>query len=62
MASQEVSFKTLDGLIIRGALYPADKRGPAVVMTPGVCSLAAALEGKCADSVLVQLREGDALA
>lgn len=37
MASREdVEFKTVDGTILRGRLYPATVRGPAVVMTPGV--------------------------
>jgi hypothetical protein len=31
-----VSFKTLDGILLRGCLYPAEKYGPAVIMTPGV--------------------------
>ncbi|GME49571.1 hypothetical protein BP5796_01703 [Neofusicoccum parvum] len=35
MPSEDVSFKTLDGITICGALYPAAQRGPAVVMTPG---------------------------
>ena len=33
---EAIEFRTLDGLTIRGSLYPATKRGPAVVMTPGV--------------------------
>ncbi|RDW89665.1 hypothetical protein BP6252_01697 [Coleophoma cylindrospora] len=32
---QNVEFKTMDGLTLRGWLYPASKKGPAVVMTPG---------------------------
>jgi hypothetical protein len=32
----EVEFKTLDGLTLRGWLYPASKRGPGIVITPGV--------------------------
>ncbi|KAL2000897.1 hypothetical protein VTN02DRAFT_2485 [Thermoascus thermophilus] len=35
MSFQDVEFKTLDGLTLRGALYPARERGPAVIMTPG---------------------------
>ena len=34
---EDVEFKTLDGLMIRGWLYPAKSRGPAIVITPGVC-------------------------
>ena len=33
---EEVSFQTLDGLTIRGWLYPAKARGPAIIITPGV--------------------------
>lgn len=33
---ERVEFKTLDGLVLRGFLYPADTKGPGVVMTPGV--------------------------
>lgn len=33
---QEVEFKTLDGLTLRGWLYPAKSRGPGIIMTPGV--------------------------
>ncbi|KAI1811658.1 DltD N-terminal domain protein [Poronia punctata] len=35
--SEEVEFKTLDGLTLRGTLYPAagSEPGPAIVMTPG---------------------------
>lgn len=33
---EDVEFKTIDGLVLRGWLFPAAKRGPAVVMTPGV--------------------------
>ncbi|KAF4312735.1 hypothetical protein GTA08_BOTSDO11851 [Botryosphaeria dothidea] len=32
---QEVEFKTLDGLTLRGWLYPAKSRGPGIIMTPG---------------------------
>ncbi|KFY02232.1 hypothetical protein O988_02305 [Pseudogymnoascus sp. VKM F-3808] len=32
---EDVEFKTIDGLILRGWLFSAAKRGPAVVMTPG---------------------------
>lgn len=33
---EDVEFRTLDGLTIRGWLYPAKSRGPAIVITPGV--------------------------
>ncbi|KGO72703.1 hypothetical protein PITC_056890 [Penicillium italicum] len=32
---ESVEFPTLDGLKIRGWLYPAQKRGPAIIVTPG---------------------------
>lgn len=32
---QDVEFATLDGLTIRGWLFPAQSRGPAVIITPG---------------------------
>ncbi|KAL2441684.1 Thiohydrolase [Exophiala dermatitidis] len=32
---QVVKFKTIDGVILRGRLYPAAHRGPAVILTPG---------------------------
>jgi hypothetical protein len=35
---EDVEFQTLDGLTIKGWLYPASKRGPGVIMTPGVCT------------------------
>jgi hypothetical protein len=33
---EDVEFRTLDGLTIRGWLYPATKRGAAIIATPGV--------------------------
>ncbi|KAK4066061.1 uncharacterized protein Triagg1_8370 [Trichoderma aggressivum f. europaeum] len=33
--SEPVEFTTLDGLTLRGQLYAASSRGPAVIMTPG---------------------------
>ena len=33
---QDVEFKTLDGLTLRGWLYPTDRRSAAVILTPGV--------------------------
>ncbi|KAF5878018.1 uncharacterized protein Bfra_000185 [Botrytis fragariae] len=36
MSRQErVEFKTVDGLTLRGCLYAAEKKGPAIIMTPG---------------------------
>ncbi|KAL4956615.1 Alpha/Beta hydrolase protein [Aspergillus filifer] len=32
---RKVQFKTLDGIILRGCLYPAAQRGPAVILSPG---------------------------
>ncbi|TVY19101.1 Polyketide transferase, partial [Lachnellula arida] len=32
---QNVQFKTLDGLTLKGLLYPASQNGPAIIMTPG---------------------------
>ena len=36
---EDVEFQTLDGLTIRGWLYPAASRGPAIIITPGVSSI-----------------------
>lgn len=41
MEKREVEFKTIDGLTLRGDLYPAPAstgKVPAVIITPGVCS------------------------
>ncbi|WYZ35336.1 hypothetical protein EsH8_I_001612 [Colletotrichum jinshuiense] len=35
MSQQDVEFRTLDGLTLRGWLYPAAQRGPALIMTQG---------------------------
>ncbi|KAF2841764.1 DltD N-terminal domain protein [Patellaria atrata CBS 101060] len=32
---EDFSFPTLDGLTLRGWLFPAARRGPAIIMTPG---------------------------
>ncbi|KAK6220536.1 hypothetical protein LQW54_001981 [Pestalotiopsis sp. IQ-011] len=32
---EEVGFRTLDGLTLRGTIYPARSYGPGIVMTPG---------------------------
>lgn len=39
VARQNVEFPTIDGLKIRGWLFPAQGYGPAVIITPGVMSL-----------------------
>lgn len=36
LGEQDVEFKTLDGTVLRGTLYPTGDRGPAIVMSPGV--------------------------
>jgi hypothetical protein len=33
---RRIKFKTIDGIDLRGRLYPAAQRGPAVILTPGV--------------------------
>ncbi|KAF3345656.1 DltD domain-containing protein [Verticillium dahliae] len=35
MSRLDVSFPTLDGLTLRGWLYPASKRGPGIIVSPG---------------------------
>ncbi|KFA70665.1 Atr5 [Stachybotrys chartarum IBT 40288] len=35
MTREDVEFRTVDGLTLRGWLYPSGKRGPALVMTQG---------------------------
>lgn len=32
---QHVEFKTIDGLTLRGWIFPGPERGPAIIMTPG---------------------------
>jgi hypothetical protein len=39
MSREDVDFRTFDGLTLRGWLYPASKRGPALIMTQGVCQI-----------------------
>ena len=39
MSRLDVEFRTVDGLFLRGWLYPAAQRGPALIMTQGVRSL-----------------------
>ena len=36
MGYEHVEFKTVDGLTLRGNLYPARDRGPAIILNPGV--------------------------
>jgi hypothetical protein len=36
VAFEDVEFKTVDGTILRGRLFPAKDRGVGVVMSPGV--------------------------
>ena len=33
---QDVEFRTLDGTILRGRVYPTVEKGPGVVLCPGV--------------------------
>lgn len=33
---EDIEFLTLDGLTLRGWLYPVNELGPAVILTPGV--------------------------
>lgn len=33
---ENVRFKTIDGIYLRGRLYAAARRGPAIIMMPGV--------------------------
>jgi hypothetical protein len=40
---EDVEFKTLDGLTLRGSLYPAQQKGPGIVITPGVGPLKTAI-------------------
>ncbi|KAE8152052.1 Alpha/Beta hydrolase protein [Aspergillus avenaceus] len=35
MSAEKVEFKTLDGIVLRGHLYPAKQKGPAVIMGSG---------------------------
>ena len=58
---EDCEFQTLDGLMLRGWLFPAAQRGPAVILTPGVSSCRAGLDSST-DLVTVQLRQRDALA
>lgn len=33
---EDIEFKTLGGVTLRGWLYPAEKRGPAIILSAGV--------------------------
>jgi hypothetical protein len=35
-AHEYIEFRTLDNTVLRGCLFPADRRGPGIIMTPGV--------------------------
>jgi hypothetical protein len=39
VARQDVEFRTLSGVTLRGWLYPAEKRGPGIILSAGVSSL-----------------------
>lgn len=69
-AHQDIVFKTLDGITLTGWLYPASKRGPAIILTPGVCKVPALIPltsnlvlrsvlGLTSYILLVQLRQGN---
>lgn len=36
LAREDVEFNTLDGLTLRGFLFPASQHGPGMIMSPGV--------------------------
>lgn len=55
---EDVEFKTIDGLTLRGWLYPAASKGPAVIMTPGVSKMQYLVNDLT--FATVQLCEGDA--
>ncbi|KAL9094792.1 MAG: hypothetical protein Q9165_003063 [Trypethelium subeluteriae] len=38
-ASERVEFKTIDGVILRGVVFPASARGPAVILSPAFNSV-----------------------
>jgi fumagillin biosynthesis transferase len=33
---EDVEFKTIDGVTLRGRVYPANERGAGIVLSPGV--------------------------
>ena len=59
---EDVEFQTLDGVTLRGWLYPAPSRGPAVIMSPGVSIATINALYNYRDRFIVQLRQGDAIA
>lgn len=38
MSSENVEFKTMDGVTLRGRIYPASQVGIGIVISPGVCA------------------------
>jgi len=36
MSREDVEFKTIDGVTLRGSVWRASKRGPGIVICPGV--------------------------
>ena len=36
MQHEDVEFRTIDGLLLRGRVYPANERGPGIILSPGV--------------------------
>jgi hypothetical protein len=38
-ACQDIEFKTLSGVTLRGWLCPAEKQGPGIILSAGVSSL-----------------------
>lgn len=36
-SAEDVEFKTIDGITLRGRIYPAKALGPGIVISPGVC-------------------------
>ncbi len=39
LPQEDVEFSTLDGLVLRGRLYPAAGAGPGIILSPGVSQL-----------------------
>lgn len=52
---QDVEFKTVDGITLRGHLFSARNRGPGVVMSPGVSSRNAISAASQLDSSCVSI-------
>ena len=61
---QNVEFKTMDGITLRGDLYSAGQRGPAVILTPGVSPFGIGKPGmrSVPDIIQVQLHQRDVCA